>query len=118
MPMTRSVQCLWLCSIAALACAAFSIGYTVGMREIVSIERLDVGGGQAFALSFCPLASMSLALLLCLFALAALSVSWLREAHPLLSFPHSVALLLLVPIAEAAYIGAKIWSSIPFGSGG
>jgi len=75
MHVSRSILCLWLASTAASDSAAFSIGYGHGAQAVVDLERFDLGGGQAFALTFPTLVALVVAALLCVFALAGLLVS-------------------------------------------
>ena len=98
MHVSRSILCLWLASTAASDSAAFSIGYGHGAQAVVDLERFDLGGGQAFALSFPSLAALVIAALLCVLALAGLLVSWRRNGQALSSLPHSAAILLIVPL--------------------
>jgi hypothetical protein len=98
MQASRSILCLWLASTAASVSAAFSIGYDHGTRAAIDLERIDLGGGQAFALSFPSLVALVVAALLCVLALAGLLVSWRRNKQALSSLPHSAAILLVVPL--------------------
>ena len=109
MPTSRSILCLWLASTASLACAAFSIGYDHGTQAVIDIEQLDLGGGQAFALSFPPFVALAAALLFGALAVVGLLVSWLRSKQPLLSFPHSAALLLVVPLGATVPWAVNAW---------
>ena len=98
MQASRSILCLWLASTASSVSAAFAIGYDHGARAVIDLERLDLGGGQAFALTFPTLVALIVSALLCVLALAGLLVSWRRNRQALSSLPHSAAILLVVPL--------------------
>jgi len=105
MSASRSIHCLWVGSIASSVCAAFGIGYDHGTRAVVAIEQLDLGGGQAFALTFPSLVAMAAALVFFAFAFLELLVSWLSDKQALFSRPHIAALLLAVPLcATVSYV--------------
>ena len=109
MAASRSVLCLWLASTASFGCAAFSIGYYRGTLAVIDVEQLDLGGGQSFALAVPTLVSLAAALLFLSVAVIGLLVSWLRNKQPLLSFPHTPALLLAVPLVAAGPWVVNAW---------
>ena len=98
MQVTKSILCLWTGCAAFAGFAVWSLAYDRGIGDVITMENLDLGGGQCFSLGFPALLFMEIALVAAIPALAGLLVSWRFNKQPLFSAPHAAALLFLIPL--------------------
>jgi hypothetical protein len=104
MHVTKSILCLWTgCS--AFACfTAYAIAYDRASDSIITMENLDLGGGQSFAIGFPATFSEAIAAAGVVMAGVGLLVSCCLNRQAVVSRAHAVALLFLVPLAVALLI--------------
>ena len=101
MNVTKSIVCLWSGCSAFSCFTAYAIAYDRASHRIITMESLDLGGGQAFAIGFPPMLSEAMAAVGILIAVAGLLTSCRLNKQPLFSWPHRVALFFLLPLAVA-----------------
>jgi len=80
---------------------AYGSAYQPGALSVTTMENLDLGGGQSFALGFRPMVSEAIATLTAFTAGISLLVSWRLNKQPLFSRPHFAALFFLIPLLIA-----------------
>ena len=101
MLVTKSVLVLWV-AIASSACAtSYSVAYARSADALIALEKLDLGGGQAFASVFPSFLAFVIAIACAIVAIGALLFSWRINKQPLLSTQHKAALLFLAPLGVA-----------------
>jgi hypothetical protein len=98
---TKSVLVLWFASASAACAASYGLAYVRSAGALVVLEKLDLGGGQAFASVFPSLLAFTIAIVCAIVAIGALLLSWRINKHPLLSAQHATALLFLAPLGVA-----------------
>jgi hypothetical protein len=101
MQITKSISCLWFGSSAFACFTACGLADYRGALSVITMEKLDLGGGQSFAVAFPVVAALAMALVCAIVAVAGLFVSWRLNKQPFFSLPHTAALLFLVPLALA-----------------
>jgi hypothetical protein len=98
MQVTKSILCLWA-SCAAVACfMAYGSAYQRGALSVITMEKLDMGGGQSFALGFPTMVSEVIAAIGVFMAAISLLVSWRWNKQPLFSPLHFAALIFFIPL--------------------
>jgi hypothetical protein len=80
---------------------AYGSAYQRGVLSVITMENLDMGGGQSFALGFPTMVSEAVAAIGVFTATLSLFVSWRWNKQPLFSPPHFAALIFLIPLIIA-----------------
>ena len=94
----KAVIILWAAS-ASFACAAsYGIAYHRSAMTLISIERIDLGGGQSFAMAFPSLVAYTISIACALVAIGALLYSHRVDKNSLLCTQHLIALIFLAPL--------------------
>jgi hypothetical protein len=101
MNITKSILCFWTGCSAFSCFSAYGIGYERASQSIVTMESLDLGGGQAFAIGFPPMLSEALAVVGAVMAVVGLLASCRLNKQPVFSWPHGIALFFLLPLGFA-----------------
>jgi hypothetical protein len=101
MQITKSILCLWFGSSAFACFAACGLADYRGALSVIAMEKLDLGGGQSFAVAFPVGAALVVALVCAIVAIVSLMISWRLNKQRLFSWPHAAALLFLLPLVLA-----------------